>query len=167
MLSTRIGRVNGYFYGPYRSELPRLGSLVATQAAILFVYAVTFAAIPRQIAGHARAARERIIGSRNLSPEPPVVNDQVSSATAMTITERKIATSPGDIVRINPSDDDLRVRSRPQRPSPPAGGVAAIGSRYISDTATITATVPAPRRSRRPHRFLRCFSLASPRWSRW
>ena len=37
MLSTRIGRVNGDFYGPYRTELPRLGPLVGTQAAFHFV----------------------------------------------------------------------------------------------------------------------------------
>jgi hypothetical protein len=48
-------------------------------------------------------------GEWAFSPELPVVNDQVSSAAAMTITERKIATSPGDIVHISPSDD-LRVR---------------------------------------------------------
>jgi hypothetical protein len=44
---------------------------VATQAAFLFVYAVT----------------PSIIGNRNLSPEPPIVNDQASSATAtVTVT---------------------------------------------------------------------------------
>jgi len=33
---------------------------VATQAAFVFVYAVTSATIPRQIAGHARASSERL-----------------------------------------------------------------------------------------------------------
>jgi hypothetical protein len=41
------------------------------QTAFLFVYAVTSAAIPRQISKSER--------SRKLSPEPPVVNDQASS----------------------------------------------------------------------------------------
>jgi hypothetical protein len=83
--------------------LPRLGPLVATQAAFLFVYAVTSAAIPRQIAGHARSRASAIIGSRNLSPEPPVVNDQASSASAtMTTTAAmKIRVSGVDIIHID------------------------------------------------------------------
>ena len=42
------------------------------------------------------------------------------------------------------------------------GRFGAVGSRYISDTATITATVPAPRRFHRPHRSLEyCTRIAS------
>ena len=81
-----------------------------------------FAAIERAI-GNGSSASVSYEGfrldhqeSRNLSPGPPVVNDQASSATQTVTSAIKIAISTRDIIHIGPSDTQADLSPRKTYP---------------------------------------------------
>jgi hypothetical protein len=56
------------------------------------------------------------LGSSALPPEPPVVNDQASSATQTVTSAIKIAISTRDIIHIGPSDTQADLSPRKELP---------------------------------------------------
>src|SRR6478672_7145067 len=65
------------------------------------------------------------LGSSALPPEPPVVNDQASSATPTVTSAIKIAISTRDIILIGPSDTQADLSPPDRSPPSPSSTIAS------------------------------------------